>query len=72
MSVAKEFTFDPFDHHTLFRFQANFYNAFNKLQLLPITNGNANNGANIQNQFFGFAQGAGAGRQIEFLARLQF
>jgi hypothetical protein len=72
MSVAKEFTFDALEHHTLFRFQANFYNAFNKLQLLPITNGNANNGANIQNQFFGFAQGAAAGRQIEFIARLQF
>jgi hypothetical protein len=72
MSVAKEFTFDALDHHTLFRFQANFYNAFNKLQLLPITNGNANNGANIQNKFFGFAQGAAAGRQIEFIARLQF
>jgi hypothetical protein len=72
MSVAKEVTFNPFDHHTLLRFQANFYNAFNKLQLLPITNGNANNGANIQNQFFGFAQGAAAGRQIEFVARLQF
>jgi hypothetical protein len=72
MSVAKEFNFNTFDHHTLFRFQANFYNAFNKLQLLPITNGNANNGANIQNQYFGFAQGAAAGRQIEFIARLQF
>jgi hypothetical protein len=72
MSVAKEFGFDAWDHHSLFRFQANFYNAFNKLQLLPITNGNANNGANIQNKFFGFAQGAGAGRQIEFIARLQF
>jgi hypothetical protein len=72
MSAAKEFSFDAFDHHTLVRFQANFYNAFNKLQLQPITNGNANNGANIQNQFFGFAQAADAGRQIEFLARIQF
>lgn len=72
MSGAKEFSFDAFDHHTLLRFQANFYNAFNKLQLLPITNGNANNGANIQNKFFGIAQGAAAGRQIEFIARFQF
>jgi hypothetical protein len=38
------------------RFQANFYNIFNKLQLLPVTNGNANAAANIQNQFFGIAQ----------------
>jgi hypothetical protein len=72
MSVAKEFAFDPFDHHTALRFQANFYNAFNKLQLLPITNGNANPGANIQNKYFGYAQGADAGRQIEFIARFQF
>jgi hypothetical protein len=72
MSAAKEFAFDALDHHTLLRFQANFYNMFNKLQLLPITNGNANPAANIQNQFFGFAQGAAAGRQIEFVARFQF
>ena len=42
--------------HMLRRFQANFYNIFNKLQLLPVTNGNANAAANIQNQFFGIAQ----------------
>jgi hypothetical protein len=56
----------------LLRFQANFYNAFNKLQLSPITNGNANNGANIANAYFGYAQSADAGRQIEFNARIQF
>jgi hypothetical protein len=72
MSVAKEFGVDAWDHHMLLRFQANFYNAFNKLQLLPITNGNANPAANIQNAFFGIAQGADAGRQIEFVARFQF
>ncbi|HXC96426.1 MAG TPA: TonB-dependent receptor [Edaphobacter sp.] len=72
MSAAKEFGFDKWDHHMLLRFQANFYNAFNKLQLLPVTNGNANPAANIQNKFFGVAQGADAGRQIEFLARFQF
>ena len=72
MSAAKEFGFDKWDRHMLLRFQANFYNAFNKLQLLPVTNGNANPAANIQNKFFGVAQGADAGRQIEFLARFQF
>ncbi len=72
MSVAKEFGVDAWDHHMLLRFQANFYNAFNKLQLLPVTNGNANAAANIQNQYFGIAQGADAGRQIEFVARFQF
>jgi Carboxypeptidase regulatory-like domain len=72
MSVAKEFAVDAFDRHMLLRFQANFYNAFNKLQLLPVTNGNANAAANIQNAFFGIAQGADAGRQIEFVARFQF
>jgi hypothetical protein len=72
LSAAKEFAMDAMNHHMLLRFQANFYNAFNKLQLSPITNGNANNGANISNQYFGYAQSADAGRQIEFQARLQF
>jgi hypothetical protein len=72
LSAAKEFGFDALSHHMLLRFQANFYNAFNKLQLSPITNGNSNPGANIQNQYFGYAQSADAGRQIEFQGRLQF
>jgi hypothetical protein len=48
------------------------YNPFNILQLQPITNGNGNPGANINNQYFGYAQGADAGRVIEFIARIQF
>ncbi|MGA3043829.1 MAG: TonB-dependent receptor, partial [Bryobacteraceae bacterium] len=72
ISAAKEFAYDLGDHHTMLRFQANMYNAFNILQLEPITNGNANPGANINNQYFGYAQGADAGRVIEFLARFQF
>jgi len=72
MSVAKEFGFDMGDRHMLVRLNANFYNAFNKLQLQPITNGNANAGANIQNQYFGYAQGADAARQIELTGRIQF
>jgi hypothetical protein len=72
ISAAKEFAYDFGEHHTFLRVQANMYNAFNILQLQPITNGNANNGANINNQYFGYAQGADAGRVIEFQARFQF
>ncbi|MGB6975670.1 MAG: TonB-dependent receptor [Terracidiphilus sp.] len=72
ISVAKQFAYDFGDRHTLLRFQANMYNAFNILQLEPITNGNSNAGANINNQYFGYAQGADAGRVIEFQARFQF
>jgi hypothetical protein len=72
ISAAKEFAYDFGDHHTFLRVQANMYNALNILQLQPITNGNANNGANINNQYFGYAQGADAGRVIELLARFQF
>ena len=72
LSVAKEFGFDALERHMALRFTANFYNALNKLQLSPLTNGNANNGANIQNKYFGYAQGADAGRQIELTGRLQF
>jgi hypothetical protein len=71
-SFAKEFGYDVRDHHTLLRFQANMFNAFNILQLQPLTNGNANGGSNITNQFFGYSQAADNGRVIEFLARLQF
>jgi hypothetical protein len=72
MSFAKEAALDFRDHHSLLRFQVNAYNIFNILQLQPITNGNANPGANIQSATFGMAQGADAGRVIEFLARIQF
>ncbi len=71
-SMAKEFAYDFGDHHTFLRVQANMYNAFNILQLEPITNGNANPGANINAQYFGYAQGADAGRVIELQARFQF
>lgn len=72
MSFSKEIALDRFDHHSLLRFQVNAYNLFNILQLQPITNGNANPGANIQSATFGSAQGADAGRVIEFVARIQF
>ena len=72
MSFAKETGFSALDHTMMLRFQANAYNVFNMLQLQPLTNGNSNQGANIQSQYFGYAQGADAGRVIEFLVRLQF
>jgi hypothetical protein len=72
MSFAKQITLDRFDHHTVLRFQANLFNIFNIPQLQPITNGNANPGANIQSATFGQSQGSDAGRVIEFAARIQF
>ena len=69
MSLAKEFAFDLGDHHNLFRIQANMYNVFNELQLEPLGNGNGNN---IASQYFGYAQGADSGRNIEILGRIQF
>jgi hypothetical protein len=72
MSFAKQIAIDRFDHHSVMRFQVNAFNLFNILQLQPITNGNANPGANIQSATFGQAQGADAGRVIEFSARIQF
>jgi hypothetical protein len=72
ISMSREARFESLGHHATVKFQANFFNAFNKLQLQPITNGNANPGANIQNSTFGYAQGADAGRQIEFITRIQF
>jgi hypothetical protein len=72
LGLAKQFAYDFGDHHTLLRIQANMFNAFNTLQLEPLTNGNADPGANINSEFFGFAQGADAGRVIELSARFQF
>ena len=70
MSLAKEFAFDIGDHHDLFRIQANFYNLFNELQLQPITNNSG--GSSINSTYFGYAQGADSGRNIELQARIQF
>lgn len=72
MSVAKQFAHDFGEHHTLLRLQMNVFNVLNLLQLQPITNGNSNPGANINNQFFGYAQGADSGRVVELNGRIQF
>ncbi|WP_213805169.1 carboxypeptidase regulatory-like domain-containing protein [Granulicella sp. dw_53] len=72
LSAAKEIKFQMYARTALLRFQANAFNAFNILSLQPITNGNANAGANITSANFGESQGANAGRVIEFLARFQF
>ena len=69
-SVGKQVQFTGFEHTATLRFQANMYNAFNLLQLNPITNEGF--GTNIQDQNFGRSGGADAGRVIEFSARLNF
>jgi len=73
LSVAKQVEFKTYsDQHAVLRFQANFFNAFNLLQLSPITNGNAGGGANINDSNFGKATNVDAGRVIELSMRLNF
>jgi len=86
LSVAREQRFDFRDHPLTLRFQANLFNAFNSLNLLPFVNGNADASAQVVGQDptnasdasaralsnFGKPTGADAGRQIEFFARLFF
>ena len=69
-SVAKQVGLEGFGHTAVLRFQANMYNAFNLLQLQPISNEGF--GTNISDINFGKSAGADAGRVIEFLARVQF
>jgi len=70
LSVAKQVQITGLGRTATLRFQANLYNAFNILQLQPITNEGF--GTNITDPNFGKSAGADAGRVIEFLARLQF
>jgi len=73
ISLGKQVEFRTFaDQHAVLRFQANFFNAFNLLQLSPITNGNASGAANINNADFGKAVNVDAGRVIELSMRLNF
>ena len=70
LSLGKQFSFEGLGHTASLRFQANLYNAFNLLQLTPITNEGF--GTNVQSTNFGQSQAADAGRVVEFYARLQF
>ncbi len=70
LTAAKEQTITIHDHEAQLRFQANFYNAFNKLNLAPIQFGTQN--ATVENSLFGLAPSADEGRVIEFFGRLQF
>jgi hypothetical protein len=70
MSFAKEQSLSVKDQPVQLRFQANFYNIFNKTNLQPITFGSPE--ATIENSLFGLSPGADAGRVLEFFARLQF
>ena len=88
MTFAREQKFTPFDHPITLRFQANFYNIFNTLNLIPFTNGNAGGAAQIVNDLpdtsgtppassraisnFGKPTGADAGRVVEFYAKINF
>ncbi len=70
LSAAKEQVFSVIGHETSVRFQANFYNAFNKTNLQPILFGTQN--ATIENTLFGLSPAANAGRVIDFFVRLNF
>ncbi len=70
VTAAKEQSISLLGHESQLRFQANFYNVFNKLNLAPIQFGTPN--ATVENSLFGLSPGADSGRVIEFFARLQF
>ena len=73
LTLAKQVEFPTYgDQHATLRFQANMFNAFNLLQLSPITNGNSGGGANINDSNFGKATNVDAGRVIELSMRLNF
>ena len=70
LSAAKDQPFSVFGHEASARFQANFYNAFNKTNLAPILFGT--NNATVENSLFGLSPSADAGRVIDFFVRLDF
>jgi hypothetical protein len=70
LSAAKTQFFSVFGHEAAARFQANFYNAFNKTNLAPILFGTQN--ATVENSLFGLSPAADAGRVIDFFVRLDF
>lgn len=81
MSFAREQKVTVMDHAVTARFQANFFNIFNTLNLSPFQNGNAGGPAQITTDEpgsdraksnFGRPGSADAGRSLEFFARLQF
>ena len=81
MSFAKQVTFPTWRDHTgLFRFQANFYNIFNKTNLTPLSFGSPETtisdtttaGTHVINPLFGLSPNADNGRVIEFFGRVEF
>jgi hypothetical protein len=73
LSIVKQFGLPKmpvFGESSKFEFRANFYNAFNKLNLAPFQFGSAS--TDVNNPQFGTAQTGLSGRVIEFQARLSF
>jgi hypothetical protein len=70
LSAARVQAFNVLGHETSVRFQANFYNAFNKTNLAPIQFGTQN--ATVENTLFGLSPAADAGRVIDFFLRVDF
>lgn len=81
MSFAKQLTFNMMrEHEAVFRFQANFFNIFNKTNLTPLSFGSPETtisdvttpGTHVINPLFGLSPSADNGRVIEFFGRVQF
>jgi hypothetical protein len=70
ISVAKETHLKWLGDAGMIRFQTNFYNIFNTLNLTPFVF--STNATTIENSEFGQAQSADSGRVIEFLIRGRF
>jgi hypothetical protein len=70
LSAAKVQPFRVGAHEASVRFQANFYNVFNKTNLAPILFGT--NNATVENSLFGLSPSADAGRVIDFFVRVDF
>jgi hypothetical protein len=70
MSFAKEQHIKWLGEGGMVRFQANFFNVFNTLNLTPFVF--STNATTIENTQFGQAQSADSGRVIEFVGRLRF
>jgi hypothetical protein len=67
LSAARVQAFYVFGHETSVRFQANFYNAFNKTNLAPILFGPQN--ATVENSLLGLSPAADGG-VIDFFLRV--
>ena len=70
MSVSKQFGFPHLGESTKLDLRANFFNAFNLLNLQAL--GFSDSGVDVRSGNFGRSQRGLAGRVVEFQARIRF